>query len=100
MKRGTNVEREEKRQKNLREARRFKSEGRMTEAYDRYRCCIKVTEEMGRVVAREVRKKWGRAGGGVVECVFSPYEADAQLAKLCLDGYADAVVTEVGGLFV
>jgi len=100
MKRGTNVEREEKRQKNLREARRFKSEGRMTEAYDRYRCCIKVTEEMGRVVAREVRKKWGRAGGGVVECVFSPYEADAQLAKLCLDGYADAVVTEDSDVIV
>ena len=30
-----------------------------------------------------------------VSCISSPYEADAQLAKLCIDGIADAVVTEV-----
>ena len=30
-----------------------------------------------------------------VHVVWSPYEADAQLAKLCLDGLVDAVITEV-----
>ena len=75
--------------------------GRREEAKDKYRMCVKGTLEMAQVVARAVECKWGRDAEGrnpqvKVKCVFSPYEADAQLAKLCVDGFTHAVVTEVG----
>ena len=35
------------------------------------------------------------AGDGRVELIWSPYEADSQLVKLCVDRLADVVVTEV-----
>ena len=35
-----------------------------------------------------------------VKVMFAPYEADSQLAKLCHDGIADAVVTEDSDLLV
>ena len=88
------------------------SAGRRNEALDKYKSCVKGTEEMARVVCAAVEKEFGKDGKlgvgkkwgvGRVKCVFSPYEADAQLAKLCADGYCHGVVTEVsevwGGLF-
>jgi len=52
---------------------------------------------MGRSVARAVMRKWGNNCNSRlrVHCVFSPYEADAQLVKLCTDGLTHAVITEV-----
>lgn len=88
------------------------SAGRRNEALDKYKSCVKGTEEMARVVCAAVEKEFGKDGKlgvgkkwgvGRVKCVFSPYEADAQLAKLCADGYCHGVVTEVrevwGGCF-
>lgn len=96
LKSGTNAERESKRQANIKEARRLMSLGRRQEAGEKYRSCAKANETMARVVAAEVEKKWGKDGVRVrVKCVWSPYEADSQLAKLCVDGWAHAVVTEV-----
>ena len=92
----TNIERENKRATNLKLARELKRQGRKFESMDKYKACLKVEDWMGESVSKAVTKKWEQ--GSIitkVECVFSPYEADAQLAKLCMDGLADAVVTEV-----
>ena len=100
LKSGTNAARESKRQCNIREARRVMSCGRRNEAQDKYRACVKGNEQMARVVAAKVEEKWGKDDSGMndtvrVKCIWSPYEADSQLAKLCIDGWAHAVVTEV-----
>jgi len=98
LKRGTNADREAKRQANLTEARRLLSLGRRKEAEDKYKLCVKGTEMMARVVCGAVQRKWGKHGP--VKCVFAPYEADSQLAKLCVDGLAHAVVTEDSDVLV
>ena len=97
LKAGTNREREAKRRTNVAEARRLRAAGRHAEARERYKNCLKATDEMARAVAAKVQETYGRRPGhpnhfGVVprvRCVFAPYEADAQLAKLCVDGVAD-----------
>ena len=93
----TNLEREQKREKNIADARRLKSKGMHLEASEKYRSCVKVTDTMASNVAKAVNTKFGNAAlkeGVRVQCIFSPYEADAQLAQLCFDRTADAVVTE------
>ena len=100
----TSKDREERRRKNLEEARRLKALGRNKEASEKYKACIKVAPWMSSSVARAIETKWGAVPNTGdsnkstiprVISVFSPQEADAQLAKLCLDGICDAVVTEV-----
>ena len=100
LKSGTNASRESKRQANLKEARRLMACGRRSEAHEKYRMCAKGSEIMARVVAAKVQERWGKDDTGTndnvrVKCVWSPYEADSQLAKLCVDGWCHAVVTEV-----
>ena len=95
LKSGTNADREQKRKSNLEEARRLMAMGRKEEARDKYKSCVKGTSEMAQVVARAVQKEWGKYGNARVKYVFSPYEADSQLVKLCVDGLTHAVVTEV-----
>lgn len=91
----TNAERESRRRVHLAEARRLVSLGRREEAREQYNKCVKGTEEMARVVCAEVERVFGKGSEAKVKCVFSPYEADAQLVKLCVDGICHAVVTEV-----
>ena len=98
LKSGTNANRENKRQLNLQEARRLMSIGRRKEADEKYKLCVKSTELMARVVCGAVQRKWGKHGP--VKCVFAPYEADSQLAKLCVDGITHAVVTEDSDVLV
>mmetsp|Transcript_3769 Transcript_3769/g.7997 ORF Transcript_3769/g.7997 Transcript_3769/m.7997 type:complete len:989 (-) Transcript_3769:220-3186(-) len=101
LKSGTNTEREARRKANLAEARRLMAEGRTEAAKDKYRACVKATAEMAQVVAGAVMERWGKYGDNAkVKCVFSPYEADAQLAKLCADGITHAVVTEDSDVLV
>jgi len=105
MKAVTNQERESKRKANLSEARRLNQLGMKDQAMDKYKACVKVTPWMAHSVADAVAQRWKKNGGFIdpkpkVECVFSPYEADAQLAKLCIDGLADAVITEDSDLLV
>ena len=95
LKAGTNAERERKRKANLMEARRLVRMGRRGEASDKYRACVKGNEIMARVVAGAVERRWGSENGSRVKCIWSPYEADSQMVKLCVDGLAHAVVTEV-----
>mmetsp|Transcript_53315 Transcript_53315/g.159649 ORF Transcript_53315/g.159649 Transcript_53315/m.159649 type:complete len:957 (-) Transcript_53315:1475-4345(-) len=103
LKAGTNEERNARKIAALEEARRLKRMGQTKEAQEKYKLCIKVTKGMERRVAKAVREKWGHPGDGEqskVTCVFSPYEADAQLAALCRDKIADAVVTEDSDVLV
>jgi len=98
----TNKDREKKRMINLEEARKLKNDGRHAEANEKYKACLKIAPWMSNSVARAIEAKWGKVSNHVqggqqppVIPLVAPYEADAQLAKLCLDGLCDAVVTEV-----
>ena len=51
-------------------------------------------------VASAVRRRWGSTQTSKVRCVFSPFEADAQLVSLVMEGAIDAVVTEDSDLLV
>jgi exonuclease-1 len=93
LKSDTNQERERKRLQNLQDARNFKRLGRRDKAEDKYKTCIKIRDELTVAVMQSVVQRF--AGDGRVELIWSPYEADSQLAKLCVDRLADVVVTEV-----
>lgn len=93
LKADTNGERERRRQANLLEARDFRRRGRKDKAEEKYKSCIKIKDEFTMAVMAEVRKLF--SNDARVQLVWSPYEADAQLAKLCVDGAAHAVITEV-----
>jgi 5'-3' exonuclease len=101
----TNREREARRMKNLTEARRLMRLGMKDQAIDKYKACVKVVPWMAESVAKAVAQKWKKQNGfgnlePQVTCIFSPYEADAQLVKLCVDGLADAVITEDSDVLV
>jgi exonuclease-1 len=95
----TNQERERRRAANLEDARRFKQQGRKKESQEKYGACIKVGTELTQAVVRKVKETFRRQGKPVV-FVWAPYEADSQMVKLCLDGKADAIVTEVRTCFL
>jgi len=85
-------DRDQKRQQNLREARKLKKSGQKWKAEDKYKSCIRIKDEFTKAVMAEVRTAFH--GSSPVYFVNSPYEADSQLAKIVLDGVADAVITE------
>ena len=93
LKADTNGERERQRQAHLMEARAFQKDGRQDKAEEKYKMCIKIKDELTMAVMKEVQKFFVK--NTRVHLVWSPYEADAQLAKLCVDGVAHAVITEV-----
>jgi exonuclease-1 len=86
-------EREERRVSNLKGAREFKSLGMHYKAEEKYKMCIKIRDDFAYLVMQQVSEAFGNDDR--VELVWSPYEADAQLAKLCMDLQSDAVITEV-----
>ena len=105
LKAGTNDDREAKRQANIAEARRLYDAGLFSESEDKYRSSVKATGEMARVVAHAIERKWGKDNDGsddnvAVKCIWSPYEADAMLAKLCVDEKCHAVITEDSDVLV
>lgn len=105
LKAATNQEREAKRAANLKEARRLSALGMKEQANDKYKACVKVVPWMADSVAKAVAQRWKPRTGFIdtqpqVKCVFSPYEADAQLVKLCVDGICDAIVTEDSDVLV
>ena len=59
--------------------------GEMRKAYGK---TVRVTPTMVEVTKRELEEKVG------VRCLVAPYEADAQLAALCVLGLCDGVITE------
>jgi 5'-3' exonuclease len=93
----TNNDRERRRQENLQEARRYKRAGQREKMYDKYKACIKVREDLTQAVLQAVAQRFQN---GRVQLVWSPYEADAQLVKLCMDGLTQAVITEDSDVLV
>jgi hypothetical protein len=59
--------------------------------------CIKIRAEFAKAVIRELQRRLQSLPQlrMRIVCVWAPYEADAQLVKLCYDGLAHAIVTEV-----
>jgi 5'-3' exonuclease len=94
----TNNDRERRRQENLTEARRYKRAGQRDKMYEKYKACIKVRVDLTQAVLAAVAQRFARDGR--VKLVWSPYEADAQLVKLCMDGLAQAVITEDSDVLV
>jgi len=111
LKADTNAQRSSKRATNLAAARQYKSRGMIKEATEKYLQCVKANDFMARVVSAAVTKQYGGGNNNNdssnadaalprVQCIWSPYEADAQLVKLCIDGYAHAIVTEDSDVLV
>lgn len=94
----TNEDREDRRRKNLEDARRFKRQGRPDKAQDKYKACIKIKNAFAKAVAEAVMRRF--RNDSRVQCIHSPYEADAQLVKLCMSGLTQAIVTEDSDVLV
>lgn len=95
----TNDDREQRRQANLKEAREYNRCGRRDKAEEKYKTCIKIHANFANAVVRLV-DDYFRRRGATLKIIQSPYEADAQLVKLCVDQLADAIITEVSSLSV
>ena len=93
----TNEERERRRQENLVEARKYKRQHQKDKMFEKYKTCIKVRADLAEEVAKLIEKRFDR---NKVEIVWSPYEADAQLVKLCIDKLTQAVITEDSDVLV
>ena len=98
LKAATNDDREERRRKNLKEARQYRKQGRRDKAEEKYKMCIKIHDAFSEAVADALQKVFVRDNR--LKCIFSPYEADAQLARLCVDRIADAIITEDSDVLV
>jgi len=92
----TNDSRNTKRAITLQKARQFKNQGKPQEAAKRYLACVQVPFELAVTVAKSVMARRIPR----VSCIVAPFEADAQLAKLCVEGTCQAVVTEDSDLLV
>ena len=94
----TNQSRDDRRRENLEEARRLRRAGNKQAMYEKYKACIKVHPDLGTAVAADVERHFAREKQ--VQVVWAPYEADAQMVKLCLDGLAQAIITEDSDVLV
>ncbi|KAF2368395.1 ABC transporter-like [Trinorchestia longiramus] len=81
------------RAKNRALAKEMLREGRVREARDCFQRCVDVTSHMARAVMKACRDV-------NVDVIVAPYEADAQLAYLALEGFADLVITEDSDLLL
>jgi exonuclease 1 len=90
----TSQDREQRRRANLMEARTFKKQGRRFESQEKYKACIKIVDNLTKRAMERVERQCQRQKMNVV-FTWAPYEADAQMVRICMDGAADAVVTEV-----
>lgn len=93
----TNQERERKRRESLEAARKYRSQNKRDQMYEKYKACIKVTDQLAEAVVAKVRQKFSVEQ---VEIVWSPYEADAQLVQMCADRRCAAVITEDSDVLV
>jgi 5'-3' exonuclease len=96
----TNDDREERRTNNLKDARRYKKERKNEQAQEKYKACIKIHSAFADAVAEEIQSHFARNRDKRVHIVRSPYEADSQLVKLCVDGFTQAIVTEDSDVLV
>ncbi len=69
------------------------SEGNQTKAKELMRTCVEVTYNMAKKVINALRDNG-------IDYIVSPFEADAQMAYLVNNGFADFVITEDSDLLV
>ncbi|KAM4694106.1 exonuclease 1 [Discoglossus pictus] len=79
--------RHERRQTNLQKGKQLLREGKLSEARECFSRSVNITSSMAHDVI-----KAARAEG--IDCIVAPYEADAQLAYMNKNGFAQAVITE------
>lgn len=92
-KRGTEEQREKRRQTNLTLANSLLSEGKKEEAREAFVKATDITPQIAHDIILSLKK----AG---VKYVVAPYEADAQLRFLELNGHIDGILTEDSDLLV
>ena len=83
----TEIARLEAREKALRRADALYVAGDKSKAHQLYSASIEVTAHMAKLFAEELRKLG-------VNYIVAPYEADAQIAWLCLNNKVDLVISE------
>lgn len=93
MKSDTHKERRERREKNLANGQAALRAGDKRKAEQCFQGAFTVTKEMAREVMKECRKM-------DVEFLVAPYEADAQLAWMAINGKIDCIITEDSDLVV
>ncbi|KAI0032416.1 PIN domain-like protein [Vararia minispora EC-137] len=92
-KRGTEVERRQRREECKRKGDALAKQGRHKEAREFYCKAVDVTPEMAYQVIKALKAEG-------VDYVVAPYEADAQLAHLERAGLVDGIITEDSDLLV
>ncbi|CAB9499860.1 Exonuclease 1 [Seminavis robusta] len=95
----TNQDRESRRRANLMEARAFKKQHKRSLAEEKYKACIKIVDSLTKAVMANVESKCRKKNMNI-HFVWAPYEADAQMVRICVDGQADAIVTEDSDVLV
>ncbi|KAI0066883.1 PIN domain-like protein [Artomyces pyxidatus] len=92
-KRGTEVERRQRRAENLARGNALAAQGRHAQARECYCKCVDVTPQMAYQLTKALRAE-------NVPYIVAPYEADAQLAYLERTGIVDGIITEDSDLLV
>ena len=93
MKAATDESRHQRREAARQDGLRLLQQGHAEEAYKQLGKAIDVTTEIAYAVLLALKDR-------DVECIVAPYEADAQLAHLCREGYVQAVISEDSDLMV
>ncbi|KAF7989790.1 hypothetical protein HCN44_008464 [Aphidius gifuensis] len=83
----TEVKRRESRESNRRRAAELMKMGKSHEGKNLLRRSVDISHEMALELIKECQNI-------NVDCIVAPYEADAQLAYLNINGFADVVITE------
>ncbi|XP_034196050.1 exonuclease tos isoform X2 [Osmia lignaria lignaria] len=83
----TEAKRREARETNRRKAAELMQMGQHAEGRNLLRRSVDITHEMALELIKECHKM-------NIDCIVAPYEADAQLAYLNINGIADVVITE------
>lgn len=89
----TESRRRESRQSAKVKAKELLREGKTNEARSFLNRCVDITHEMALQLIQECHKR-------NVDCIVAPYEADAQLAFLNRNGFADYIITEDSDLIL
>ncbi|XP_028967487.1 exonuclease 1 [Galendromus occidentalis] len=89
----TNKKRAESKKENLTKAKMLFAEGKTLEAKQLMKRCVNITPELAHQLICELRKHR-------IDYVVAPYEADAQLTFLNLNGYVDLIVSEDSDLLL
>ncbi|KAJ7522352.1 hypothetical protein O6H91_18G007700 [Diphasiastrum complanatum] len=75
------------RKEHLNRAREHELSGNRSAAYESYQKAVDITPSIALGLIEVLRQE-------CIDFIVAPYEADAQLAFLCLQGHVDAVITE------